>query len=203
MADFARVLAAVDATGVTNGALEQFLKQQGRIAGEVVEGDPFATTVAEFVRRNGTWEGRASELLAALSPEGTEKRPRDWPKDNSVTGRLKRLVPALRMVGVAVDIPTERSNRGRILRLSLESKGEQPSQPSQVDGTAAMASDTPGDGSGGAGDDLGMQSDGPDTDSVGRPAAIQPGKHGSSDGGDDSDGLSRQLSNAGRRSVRL
>src|SRR5262249_55485757 len=73
MADFGRVLAAADAAGVTTGALEAFRSQQGRIAAEVIDTDPFGVAVTELVMGHGAWEGTATELLTATLPEGTKQ----------------------------------------------------------------------------------------------------------------------------------
>ena len=190
MADFGRVLAAADAAGVTDGALERFLGQQGRIAAEVVDADPFATALVEFVRQKGDWHGTATELLAALLPEH-DKLPHGWPKRNGVTGRLKRLTPALAAQGVAVRVPKERSNRGRII--TLESTRSDSSQSSQCaecgDARPVSGSDVPSDSGDG--------SDDPPFD-IGTPDGARiPDENGSlSNGGDDSDDLSREPSNA-------
>ncbi len=107
MADFGRVLAAADAAGVTDGALERFQGQQGRIAAEVVDADLFAASLASFVHEQGEWEGTATELLEALP--GDDKPPNGWPKPNGVKGQLKRLAPALVAGGITVEFVREGS----------------------------------------------------------------------------------------------
>ncbi|MCC7203933.1 MAG: hypothetical protein IT441_02550 [Phycisphaeraceae bacterium] len=102
MADFARVLAAVDAADDSDGAsLPTYLAQRGRVAEEVVEGDAVAQAVASLVRRcDGAWSGSASDLLAAITPSPA---PHGWPKSpRSLAGRLRRIVPALATVGVVL-----------------------------------------------------------------------------------------------------
>lgn len=187
--------------------MERFWKQQGRIAGEVIEGDPFATALVELVRANGTWQGRPSELLSAMLP-AEQKRPHEWPKTNAVTGRLKRLVPALAAVGIKANVPNERSNRGRII--TLEGRRNEPSQPSpkgaKPDAERELRSDndrddrddrpSPRDGSPRPSDDAG---DG----SAPGPVCENSGKNGPSDGSDDCDGLLRLPSSSSRRKVRL
>jgi hypothetical protein len=113
MADFARVLAAADAAAVTNGALDQFDGQQGRIAEEVIDSDPFGSALVDFLRARETWEGTATDLLRSMLPEGDEKLPHGWPKRNGVKGRLKRLTPALAAQGVTVTWEREGSTRER------------------------------------------------------------------------------------------
>ena len=132
MADFGRVLAAADAAGITSEALDRFRHQQARIAAEVIDADSFGMALVELVRRRNRWQGTATELLAALSPDG-QKPPHEWPKSNGVAGRIKRLVPALQSQGIKVHIPKERSSKGRII--TLENSGDGSSLPSPASPT--------------------------------------------------------------------
>jgi hypothetical protein len=119
MADFARVLAACDAAGVTRGALDRYLGQRGRVMEEVVETDPFATAIIELVRKRGTWRGTATQLLRAVDPIDPAWRPPDcWPKPNTVSGKLKRLTPALQAKGVTVTFERVGHDRRRVIRLA-------------------------------------------------------------------------------------
>ncbi len=121
MADFGRVLAAMDAAGLTCDALlPRYLSQGGRIAAEVIDGDLFAVALIDLVSARGEWEGTATELLSALLPDST-KPPTGWPKPNGVKGRLIAVVTGSATHGVAVTIPEARSSRGRIIK--LESSG--------------------------------------------------------------------------------
>ena len=55
----------------------------------------------------------------------------DWPKSGqAVTGRLKRLTPALAAEGVAVHIPKERGKGGRIITLEDRRESLPPLPPS-------------------------------------------------------------------------
>jgi hypothetical protein len=130
IADFARVLAAADATGVAAGALDLFREQQGRIAAEIIDGDPFALDLVEFVGARAKWQGTATELLAALLPDAGARLPQGWPRPNGVGGRLKRLTPALVAAGVIVDVPAHRTKRGRIIKLESRRVGSSLSSPS-------------------------------------------------------------------------
>ena len=114
MADFARVLAAVDnVTG--DDALETYLNQRGRIASDVIEGDPVGAAVVRLVEQAGTWRGPAGDLLAAIKP--TDAKSRDWPKGpRALAGQMKRLMPALLNVGVRY-VPPAESDKTRIHQL--------------------------------------------------------------------------------------
>ncbi|MFI5620385.1 ATP-binding protein [Streptomyces sp. NPDC051567] len=119
MADFARVLAAVDQVQEWR-TLDSYLATSANVAGDALEGDPFGTAVATLVEETGTWRGTAAQLLEQLPVPGGF-RPQGWPKDATrASGRIKRLAPLLRSIGVTVD-DTQRSqdrHRSRLLVLS-------------------------------------------------------------------------------------
>jgi site-specific DNA-cytosine methylase len=101
MADFARLLAALDAvTGWQT--LSTYLTAAAETNNAVIDADPFATAVVELVRGQTVgWTGTATELHAAISPEHP---PRGWPASpRSVAGHLRRIAPALRSAGIDVD----------------------------------------------------------------------------------------------------
>ncbi|WP_181074523.1 ATP-binding protein [Rathayibacter sp. AY1C4] len=101
MADFARVLAALDVvTGWTT--LADYLDAARTAAQNVTEADSFATAVRDLIDARGRWEGTPAELLAELTGEG--RQPADWPKTaQAVAGKLSRLTPALKASGVMVE----------------------------------------------------------------------------------------------------
>jgi hypothetical protein len=123
MADFAHVLAAVDAvTGWES--LSEYRELGGQIAAQVIESDPVAQRVAELARSHSVekagepWEGTATELLTAITPE---RVPKDWPRNGrAMGGRLRRAAPALRSTGIGVDFP--RTEHARQIRLTVESR---------------------------------------------------------------------------------
>jgi hypothetical protein len=122
MADFARVLAALDEA---NGwsTLVEYGRGAMRTAAEVLEGDPFAVAVRDFTRGRGRWTGTAKQLLDELpKPDPAVK---NWPKDPTRVGHaLTRCAPALRQLGIECD----RGKRGQ--RLITFSRS--PSFPSQI-----------------------------------------------------------------------
>jgi hypothetical protein len=120
MADFARVLAALDAVCGWD-TLATYTEATRDAARAVLDADPVAQAVCVLVERNA-WHGTHDELLAALTPE----RPgRDWPKTpRGLSGRLKRLAPALRNeAGVIYEHGTRQQNRTITLR------SERPGRP--------------------------------------------------------------------------
>ena len=149
MADFARVLAAVDraAPDLTMGkALLLYLGQGDRIAETVVEGDSVAEAVQSLIEREETWSGTSGELLSHVEPTN---KPKDWPRNGqAMTGRLKRLRPALQTIGVRIDIPKTRTNRGRIITISRAEEScnrSSPLSPTSQNGLAEQAGTLDGD----------------------------------------------------------
>jgi hypothetical protein len=102
MADFARVLAAVDDVRGTR-SLATYLGQGERLADDVVEGDSVGTAIRGFMANRSSWSGTMKDLLDAITPD---EPGRDFPKTPKKLGsRLKRLAPALEAVGVFVYQP--------------------------------------------------------------------------------------------------
>jgi len=122
MADFARVLAAVDATLGTN-SLALYADQGKRIAGEVLDADPVGEAVAAWARQHGDWSGTASELLKGIRPGDAG---REWPSTGRGLGaRLKRLAPALSAQGIRVTPPPP-TDRKRVYRLQAIAQTAEP-----------------------------------------------------------------------------
>jgi hypothetical protein len=181
MADFARVLASLDAV-LGGQALDGYLAQRDRVVAEVLDSDPVAVAI-QAVADAGEWQGTQGDLLKRITPTDAP-RPQDWPRNaRALTSRLRRFAPGLRQVGVQIVIPEGRSARGRIIEIRRKEKvGEQPSQPSQQSPLEVKGSDGQSDG-------VTVRAD---SVAVGSAATQSRG-----DGRDDSDGLCRTLSEAG------
>lgn len=127
MADFARVLAALDNV-VGTDALPRYLAQRSRIAGDVLDADPAGVALAALLKTRGMWSGTAAELLCAILPE---QPGRDWPRNaRGMAGRLKRLTPALRAAGYAVE--HERAGRSRERRIFIAPSAPGADEPPTV-----------------------------------------------------------------------
>jgi hypothetical protein len=102
MADFARVLAALDdVDGADGRAFSAYVAQRGRIAADVVDADPVAAAVLKLVEDAGCWQGTAGELLQEIAPD---RPPHGWPATpRAMAGRLSRLTPALRAIGIEIE----------------------------------------------------------------------------------------------------
>jgi hypothetical protein len=103
MADFARVLAAVDEIAPELGALTSYERMTQQVNAALVEADPVANAIVSMVRRceGGHWEGTASDLMLAIGPFQGTTRPQDWVRTPHATANAaRRVLPALRSVGV-------------------------------------------------------------------------------------------------------
>lgn len=99
MADFARVLAAVDQVLGTDG-LARYIDMQGALASESLTGDLFITAMHNTL--NTTFIGTSAELLAKIPTP--DRLPKDWPADpRRLTQRLTRQAPVMRKAGWIID----------------------------------------------------------------------------------------------------
>jgi hypothetical protein len=101
MADFARILAAVDQLLGTDG-LGRFSEQAQMMAEDALASNPFLVRLHEM---EIDFTGKAADLLSKATPDVDRWRaPKDWPKDpREVTSLLKRNAPALRRAGWVVE----------------------------------------------------------------------------------------------------
>ena len=68
----------------------------------MIEGDPVAQAVAEFMDDKTTWMGTSGELLGQITTQ--ERIPREWPTSpRALVGILKRVAPALRKAGISYE----------------------------------------------------------------------------------------------------
>ncbi|MEU1782043.1 ATP-binding protein [Streptomyces abikoensis] len=147
MADFARVLAAVDHVTGWN-TLTSYKATAADAVADVLDGEPFAQAVVDLVRAAGS-EGvtvTAAQLLESVT--APEKLPKKWPKDPTrAAGHLKRLAPALRTVGINVDDSQRQpdGNRSRLYRLTPTERycNTAPGAPAAPE-TASDLQDPPG-----------------------------------------------------------
>lgn len=99
MADFARILAAVDTVLGTQG-LTRYLRKQGTLATESLGDDAFIAAIVEKFAGK-TFTGTSADLLAAITPA---EPPKDWPATaRQVTTRLRRQAPVMRKAKWTVD----------------------------------------------------------------------------------------------------
>jgi len=106
MADFAKVLAAVDAVRGTD-SLATYLGTRERLADEVIDGDPVGSAVAEWLEATaGTVHTlKMHELKKALTAHDSDCAHRLPRTDKGLGGVLRRLAPALRLHGLTIAPP--------------------------------------------------------------------------------------------------
>jgi hypothetical protein len=98
MADFARIVAAVDCVLGTDG-LRHYLSKQGALAADSLAGDPFIEAIK--TRFPGGFAGTSAELLARVTPVHA---PAGWPGNaRAATARLTRQAASMRKAGWTVE----------------------------------------------------------------------------------------------------
>jgi len=113
MADFARIVAAVDEIGGT-AALARYVHRGADLAAEGLSGNSFAVRLQEVIGADG-FEGTSADLLDLLTPAGDGRMPKDWPKSGQVvTGLMHRMAPALRKLGWTFG--EERDRHSKLIR---------------------------------------------------------------------------------------
>ncbi|MBG0818201.1 toprim domain-containing protein [Planomonospora sp. ID82291] len=120
MADFARILAAVDKVNGWETFASYTASARNAVA-DVLDGEPFAQAVVALVDASGAdgLELTAQEILDKVATP--DRLPRKWPKDSTrAAGQLKRLAPALRTIGIEVDDSRRQTtgNRSRLYKLT-------------------------------------------------------------------------------------
>lgn len=138
MADFARVLLAVDeVTGAQGYAT--YTEQAARNAEAVAEGDAVSVAIIETITT--PWEGTASDLLQLLTPV---KPPKNWPTTpQGMGGRLVRAAPTLRRLGWTVE-KLSRADRKGSRGWVVAPAEEYPAVLSAMSDTPDMSSDEHG-----------------------------------------------------------
>ena len=120
MADFAKFSIAVErAMGWHKGTFMSAYNRNRSISVEMsLEADPVAQAILSLEKEK--WRGTATELMEELEQKvsDTIKRSTSWPKAASwLSNRIKRLVPALRKVGIEVEFEREGSSGTRYISI--------------------------------------------------------------------------------------
>jgi len=131
MADFARLGTAVErALGLPAGTFLSAYEGNRQAANDLaLETSCVGPAVLSFLDSRTAWDGSASELLEKLESVADPKIKtlREWPKSPSaLSGRLSRITPNLRQMGIEVKLT--RGARKRCI--FLEKVRETPSLPS-------------------------------------------------------------------------
>lgn len=143
MADFARIACAyAEYAGIgSEKMLDIIMQHTARQTQEVLDSDPVATAIRDFVQKHGTWTGTAGELLVLLNAMPPVQKPDGWPKQaNKLTRKINVLHATLNEVGISVRRDRTGTNRKMTLESSADSSS-QPSQPSQPNKHAGSGDD--------------------------------------------------------------
>jgi hypothetical protein len=128
MADFAEwVVAAEPALPIEEGAfMVAYTRNRAHAREDAVAGDTVASAIVDMLsdegrEHPGRWTGSMSELLEDLRAylPNPEKPPRGFPDTHqAMTAKLRRVMPALRSLGVTKeDLPRTSSRRAFALRM--------------------------------------------------------------------------------------
>lgn len=116
MADFARVLAAVDMRDGTAG-VERYAAQAVELAENSAEEQPFIAAMRSQLLDE--FDGPAADLLDRIRHDG-DRPPKGWPSGaRAVTGLLKRNAPSLRALGWAVTSDDSRGGKAHAKRWTI------------------------------------------------------------------------------------
>lgn len=124
MADFARwAIAAETALGLKEGAFFEAYDGNRSSTNEMALDTTPAIEIRQFMESLTTaeWKGKASELFKALNSVVMQngenpKEKSGWPKAaNALVGKLRRIAPNLRAIGIDVDLG--RTNAGSLITL--------------------------------------------------------------------------------------
>jgi hypothetical protein len=159
-----------------------------------LEADPVAVAVLDFMADKDQWTGSATELWMALGElvdEGVRKT-KAWPgAPNALTGKLKRLAPTLRGVGIEYDEDRSGRSRKKVLTKNRPARDRHDRHHRHDEEFSAKESQMRGDGpkdGHSVDDDADRHSDGPAQKTVTPENRIDKGNAGGDDGRDADDG---------------
>jgi hypothetical protein len=97
--------------------------------------DVLVAAILNLVRSKKSVESTASDLLVTINNRvQPQDRPRDWPRGaNRLSGEIRRLAPALRELGVSVDMDYRRKgDNNKLIKLWIEKPKPEPLQPDLI-----------------------------------------------------------------------
>lgn len=138
MADFARILAAIDQVNEWD-TLGHYTAMARETQSDSLS--PFGTAFKDFALKwcetNEEWRGTSTELFDKLVPRDQQskpKPPKEWPKPKTMKGQIKRDMPALATFGIDVDFnqKTADKKRDRLIVITYDpEKATQQHMPSE------------------------------------------------------------------------
>jgi hypothetical protein len=138
MADFALFAVACERGAVEPARfLAAYTDNQSGAQERALEDSYLPAVLVAMMENRSLWTGTAKELLDELTKHTTDPPPKEWPKrPNALTGKLRRLAPALRRVHrLDVDCDGRTSDRKRTRVVTITRKpdtaGDSPSTSSR------------------------------------------------------------------------
>ena len=122
MADAAAwMVAAEEALGLESGSfMDAYRENRAEAVALTLEASKVAAELLSFMDRKQEWTATATELLEALNLRASEetRRAKEWPKSGrGLSGKLRRLAPALRRSGLHLEFDREGHERSRTVRI--------------------------------------------------------------------------------------
>jgi hypothetical protein len=147
MADFALwSVAAFPAYGWTaDDFLAAYEDNRQRGVEDALEADPLAAAVREIVAERREYIGTATALLAEINNRVAPEicREKTWPKDAArLSNRLRRVAPALRRLGVEIDLDGH-IGRGAEKKRAIQIRRAEPGALNRAGGDAANGGAVP------------------------------------------------------------
>lgn len=135
MADFARIACAyAEHAGIgSDRMLDIIMRHTSRQTQEVLDADPVASAIREFVALHKSWTGTAGKLLELLNERAPTPRPDGWPKAaNNLTRKINVLHSTLNEIGISIRRHKEGSARERLLTLESSADSSSASSASSI-----------------------------------------------------------------------
>jgi hypothetical protein len=115
MADFGRVLAAVDEALSTDG-VRRYTSRADQLSEDSLSGDPFIEQLRQQILQPLRAQSGVDLLALITAPEDHGRRPKEWPKNGrEVTSLLRRHAPALRNLDWVIENDGARNHRNVLL----------------------------------------------------------------------------------------
>lgn len=137
MADFVRWAVAALGDELSEQFLMRYMENRREAGITTLEASLLAAAIIALMETTGEWQGTAHDLLDELDAQADEEtrrkreRTRAWPKTpRGLAGELRRLAPALRQHGIAIEFARTGHERQRIILLMREHGGTEPSASS-------------------------------------------------------------------------
>jgi energy-coupling factor transporter ATP-binding protein EcfA2 len=125
-----------------NTFLKAYCENIGSAVELTIEASDVAEAVRAFMANRTEWKGTASELLPLLTATVPERATKEktWPKQaNALSGKLRRVAPPLRKVGISIAFLREAHDRTRLVYIrSTRKPGEKDKTSSASSSSSAM-----------------------------------------------------------------